>query len=82
MNRNAVWASGGGIGGIGPFRITINPTTNQVTVTDAVNAVVQNNPADPNVYDPATKTIKISAFWGLGPQHRAWKATFVYKKAR
>ena len=82
MNRVAVWASGGGIGGIGPWRLTINPSTNQVTVTDALNAVVQNNPAGPNTYDPATKTLKISAFWGLGPLHRAWKATFVFKKPR
>ncbi|MEJ7693381.1 DUF1735 domain-containing protein [Daejeonella sp.] len=82
MNRNAVWASGSAIGGIGPFRLTLNPTTNVITVTDAVNAGVVNNPAGINKYDPATKTFQISVFWGNGPQHRAWEAKFVYKGPR
>jgi hypothetical protein len=82
MSRVAVWASGANIGGIGPFRLTLNPATNAITVTDAVNAAVVNNPAGINMYYPATKTFQISVFWGNGPAHRAWEAKFVYKGPR
>lgn len=82
MSRVAVWASGDNIGGIGPFRLTLNPTTNVITVTDALNDKVVNNPAGVNMYDPATKTFRISVYWGTGPTNRAWEATFVYKGPR
>ena len=82
MNRVAVWASGGNIGGIGPFRLTLDPATNVITVTDAANARVVNNPAGVNMYNPATKTFTISVFWGTGPTNRAWEAKFVYKGPR
>jgi hypothetical protein len=82
MSKTAVWASGSGIGGIGPFRLTLNPTTNAITVTDAVNAAVVNNPDGINKYDPATKTFQISVYWGTGPTNRAWEAKFVYKSPR
>ena len=82
MSKTAVWATGAGIGGIGPFRLTLNPVTNDITVTDAVNAAVVNNPAGINKYFPATKTFQISVYWGTGPTNRAWEATFVYKAPR
>ncbi len=82
MNKVAVWATGAVVGGIGPFRLTLNPVTNDVTVTDAVNAAVVNNPAGINKYDPATKTFRISVYWGTGPANRAWEAKFVYKGPR
>jgi hypothetical protein len=82
MDRVAQWGGGGGIGGIGGFKIAIDPVTNNVTVTDGVNPKVQNNPAGVNKYTPSTKTIQISVFWGNGPTHRAWEATFIYKGAR
>ncbi|MBC7915141.1 MAG: DUF1735 domain-containing protein [Pyrinomonadaceae bacterium] len=79
MSKNAVWATGGGIGGIGPFEFTIDPVTNLVTVSDDVNPAVVNNPAGTNSYDPATKTLTVSVYWGNGPLHRAWRAKFVKK---
>lgn len=82
MSRNAVWATGAAIGGIGPFRLTLNPATNVITVTDAINPSVVNNPAGINMYNPATKTFQISVFWANGPTHRAWEAKFVYKGPR
>lgn len=84
MNRVAVWggANGGNIGGIGPFIFTVDPATNNVTVTDELNAAVVNNPAGVNKWNPATKTMQISVYWGNGPLHRAWEATFVYKGVR
>ena len=79
MSKNAIWATGSGIGGIGPFEFTIDPVTNLVTVSDDVNPAVVNNPAGTNSYDPATKTLTVSVYWGNGPLHRAWKAKFVKK---
>ena len=82
MDRNAQWGGGGSIGGIGGFKIAIDPVTNDITVTDGINPVVKNNPAGVNKYTPATKTIQISVFWGTGPTNRAWQATFIYKGPR
>ncbi|MBC7746351.1 MAG: DUF1735 domain-containing protein [Flavobacterium sp.] len=82
MSENPVWASGGPVGGIGPWIFTVDPATNLVTITDNANPVVVNNPANPNNYDPATKTFNISGYWGAGPTNRAWKATFVYSGPR
>lgn len=84
MNRVAVWGSAGGgnIGGIGPFTFTVDPATNNVTVTDDLNPAVVNNPAGVNKWNPATKTMQISVYWGTGPTNRAWEATFVYKGVR
>ena len=82
MNRVAVWATGSNIGGIGGFYFRIDPVTNEVTVYDVLNPGVRNNPADPNYYDPATKTLYMSAYWGTGPTNRAWKATFQYEGER
>ena len=79
MSKNAIWATGSGIGGIGAFEFTIDPVTNLVTVSDDVNPAVVNNPAGTNSYDPATKTLTVSVYWGNGPLHRAWKAKFVKK---
>ncbi|UKJ07414.1 DUF1735 domain-containing protein [Solitalea lacus] len=82
MDRVACWASGANIGGIGPWELTLDPATNNVTVKDAANAAVVNNPAGVNKYDPATKTFSISVYWGTGPANRAWEATFKYDKSR
>lgn len=82
FSKTAVWASGAGIGGISEWILTVNPVTNAVTITDNANPAVTANPAGINTYDPATKTFRIKAYWGNGPTHRAWEATFVYSGPR
>lgn len=77
------WADGSTIGGIGPWVLTIDDSagpnvTMPVTVTDAVNAAVKNNPAYNSRYEPSTKTFYISVYWGSGPTNRAATDTLVY----
>lgn len=77
------WADGSTVGGIGPWVLTMDDSAGPnapmpVTVTDAVNAAVKNNPAYNSRYDPAKKTFYISVFWGSGPTNRAAVDTLVY----
>jgi hypothetical protein len=73
------WGDGKtGISGIGPWKLTLNTTTNAVTVTDAANAVLQNDPAYNSHYDPIKKTFYLSVYWGTGPTNRAATDTLVY----
>lgn len=79
-----LWGDGKGtIGGIGPWVLTMDDSGGQtkpmpVTVTDAANAAVKNNPAYNSRYEPSTKTFYISVFWGSGPTNRAAVDTLVY----
>ncbi len=79
-----LWGDGSStIGGIGPWTLTIDDSGGQnspmpVTVTDAINAAVKNNPDYNSRYDPAKKTFYISVFWGTGPTNRAAVDTLVY----
>jgi hypothetical protein len=77
-----VWADGNAAGGVAGSTITINPTTNKVTVTSTTNPAVQNLPSFDNRYDPATKTFYISFFWGTGPTNRAATYTLKYSGPR
>ncbi|WP_395802930.1 hypothetical protein [Daejeonella sp.] len=61
-----VWANGGGVGGVDNFRLYVNPTTNQTTMTALGNATLKNSPGKPNYYDPATKTFYLNFEWGGG----------------
>lgn len=81
------WADGSTVGGIGPWLLTIDDSAGQtkpmpVTVTDAVNPAVKNNPAYDSHYDPIKKTFYISVYWGNGPTHRAAVDTLVYSGDR
>jgi hypothetical protein len=81
--KTQLWATGGTVGGIGPWKLTVDdsggPTAHMpVLVTDAANAAVKNNPAGNNYYDPATKTFYISVYWGTGPTNRAATDTLIY----
>ena len=79
-----VWGDGTStVGGIGPWVLTMDDSAGPdapmpVTVTDAVNAAVKNNPDYNSRYEPSTKTFYISVFWGSGPTNRAAVDTLVY----
>jgi hypothetical protein len=88
------WATGGGIAGIDGTTITVNPTTNLVTMSSTANPALVNNNVGikdgvgtpgtgfVNKYDPATKTFYLSFYWGTGPTNRAAQDTLVYKGPR
>jgi len=79
--KTHLWGDGkGGIGGIGPWQITIDESVvpNKISIFDAANAAVVLNPAYNNRYDPTTKTFYLSAYWGTGPTNRAATDTLVY----
>lgn len=79
--KTHLWGDGkSGIGGIGPWTITIDDsvTPNKISISDAANSAVVLNPAYPNRYDPETKTFYLSAYWGTGPTNRAATDTLVY----
>jgi hypothetical protein len=77
--KTQLWGDGKtGISGIGPWMLTINTTTNALTVTDATNALVTVNPAYNNRYDPAKKTFYFQVSWGAGLNSRAATDTLVY----
>lgn len=79
-----VWGDGVTlVGGIGPWVLTMDDSAGPnnpmpVTVTDAANPAVKNNPDYNSRYDPSTKTFFISVFWGSGPTNRAAVDTLVY----
>lgn len=79
-----VWGDGTStIGGIGPWVLTMDDSAGPdapmpVTVTDAANPAVKNNPDYNCRYEPSTKTFYISVFWGTGPTNRAAVDTLVY----
>ena len=72
-----LWADKSQIGIDNP-ELTINPTTNKVTISGGAI----NDPAYDSRYDPATKTFYISFTWGAGPAARLSTDTLIYKEAR
>ncbi len=77
-----VWKDGSAVGGIDGTTITVNPTTNKVTMSSTANPALVNLPSYDNRYDPATKTFYISFYWGSGPNNRATTDTLVYTGTR
>ena len=68
------------VGGIGNWVITISEASvpNPITLVDPANAAVKLLSTYPNRYDPATKTIYMSVYWGSGPTNRATTDTLTY----
>jgi len=58
-----IWKDGSGVGGVVGTTLTINESTNQVTVQSSTNASLKNTPAAPNTYDPATRTFVLNFDW-------------------
>lgn len=77
-----IWATGGGVGGIDGLTISVNETTNKVTMKSKANGALVNAPGYDNRYDPATKTFYLSFFWGTGPTNRAATDTLTYSGTR
>jgi hypothetical protein len=76
VNANAVtwaplWATGAAAGGLSGTTITVNTTSNQVTMASTGNTTLVNAPGYNNRYDPSTKTFYISYVWGTAPNNRA-----------
>jgi hypothetical protein len=69
-----------GVAGIGNWQITISEATvpNPISLVDPTNPAVKLLSTYPNRYDPATKTIYMSVYWGAGPTSRATTDTLVY----
>jgi hypothetical protein len=68
------------VGGIGNWLITISEASvpNPISLVDPDNAAVKLLSTYPNRYDPATKTIYMSVYWGTGPTNRATTDTLTY----
>lgn len=73
-----VWADGSAVGGIDGLTISVNPTTNKVTMYSTSNPVLTNMPDYDNRYDPDTRTYYISFYWGTGPTNRMATDTLTY----
>lgn len=77
-----VWRTGAAAGGVAGTFISVNPTTNKVTIASTGNATLGNDPAYDSRYDPSTKTFYLSYKWGSGSATRAQIDTLVYTGPR
>ena len=83
VSMSQVWASGSETGGVNPIILTVDPTTNAVTITSLANASLHNIAGYPSRYDPATKTFYLSFIWnGTDPNHRSTTDTLTYTGSR
>lgn len=82
MSPNQLWANGGGVGGIGPWTITVNDAGSPpfpITVADGVASGWLMDPAYANKYDPVTRTFFFKVNWGTAvPKNRGCTDTLVY----
>jgi hypothetical protein len=78
------WADGSSVGGIDGLTLTVDPSTNKVTIKSTSNSALTTLPqSDYNShYDPDTKTFYVSYYWGSGPGNRAATDTLTYKSIR
>jgi hypothetical protein len=77
------WArSGGGIGGIDNLRLTIDPATNQVTMSALGNATLTNWAGKDNYYDPATRTFHLAFRWNPAGATREYEIVLKYLRPR
>lgn len=77
-----VWSGGSGVAGVSPINLTVDPSTNKVTVTSAINATLTGDPAYDNRYDPASKTFYVSFYWNAGKTSRDATDTLIYSGPR
>ena|SRR5688572_682740 len=76
------WSGGGGVGGVDPIILTIDPATNLVTATSGANATFANWAGKDNFYDPATKTFTLNWRWNPAGATREYSVVFRYKGPR
>lgn len=55
--------AGGGVGGVDPILVTVDPTTNAVTVSSTTAPSMKVIAGKDNKYDPATKTYTLNFDW-------------------
>lgn len=68
---NLKWAkNGGGIGGIDHLQATIDPATNNVTMSCLGNGTLANIAGEVNSYDPDTKTFTLNFDWNQTANRR------------
>ncbi len=72
------WANGTNVGGIDGLNLTVDPTTNKVTIRATGNATLKNTAGYDSRYDPATKTFYLGFDWGTAPSNRAAIDTLTY----
>jgi hypothetical protein len=71
-----VWGDGQTGVSIGPPRLTVDPATNNVTISSPGGAY--NMPGYPSRYVPSTKTFYVGFTWGAGPGSRECYDTLTY----
>ena len=76
------WSGGGGVGGVDPVTLTIDPVTNLVTAASGANASFGNWAGKENKYDPATKTFTLNWRWNPTSTTREYSVVFQYDHAR
>jgi hypothetical protein len=79
-----LWAPGTSqVGGVNPINLHVDPATNKVTATSAVNATLMNIPGADNYYDPAAKAFHLNFVWnGTDPSHRSVSIVLTYAAPR
>lgn len=80
---NLQWARNqGGVGGVAPVYVTVDPVTNLVTMSAGGNATLTNWVGHPNYYDPATKTFYLAFIWNPTSTTRTYEVVLKYKGPR
>jgi hypothetical protein len=81
---NLKWGSGStsDVGGIANTRATIDPVTNQVTMSALGNTTLANWEEKENKYDPATKTFYLNFRWNPTANRREYSIVIKYKAPR
>lgn len=75
-------ASNGGVGGVDPIYVTVDPATNLTNTTSVGNPSMTNWAGHVNKYDPASKTFYLAMRWNPATTVREYEIVLKYKKAR
>lgn len=76
------WSPGGGVGGVDPITITVDPATNLTTSSSGTSATFGNWAGHENKYDPATKTFTLNFRWNPTSTTREYSVVFQYAGSR
>ncbi len=83
-NGALFWAFGNNskVAGIDGTIVTVDPATNQVTMSCTGNATLSNWDGHDNYYDPETQTFHLAFIWNPTSSTRTYEVVLKYKKAR
>lgn len=80
---NLRWAGGSSsVSGINNLRATLNPVTNQITMSAVGNTTLRNRTGFENSYNPATKTLTLNFEWNLTTTPREVGLVIKWSKVR